>query len=65
MGPALVVMAGLSLLSKWSRYSLPDTRAFLLAARILFYGVVAFTYALQDLFFKYGELRAADDPSAT
>ena len=65
MGPVLAVMAGLLLLSEWPRYSLLDTRAYVLAARVALYGVVAFTYALQALFFKYGDLRTTNDHAGT
>jgi len=52
-----VCVVGISLLSMWTRYSLVDTGGYRLGVRIFAYGLTAFMYALQFLFFQYGELR--------
>jgi hypothetical protein len=59
LGVAAMVVVGISLLSEWSGYSLVDSSAYHLGERIFAYGLAASMYALQALFFEYGELRVA------
>jgi hypothetical protein len=57
LGAAAMVVVGISLLSAWSLYPFVDTGAYHLGVRIFVYGLPASMYALQALFFEYGELR--------
>ncbi len=65
LGAAAMVVVGISLLRAWSRYSLVDTSAYHLGVRIFVYGLPASMYALQALFFEYGELRDESDLTVT
>jgi hypothetical protein len=62
---AQVCVVGISLVSMWTRYSLVDTRGYHVGVRIFAYGLTAFMYALQALFFQYGDLRDENDLTAT
>ena len=58
---AQVGVVGISLVSMWTRYSLVDTKGYHVGVRIFAYGLTAFMYALQALFFQYGDLRDDND----
>jgi hypothetical protein len=56
-----LLVGGVFILSVSSRYSFVNTSAFHLSVRIFAYGLAAFMYGLQALFFQYGELRDESD----
>jgi hypothetical protein len=65
LGAAAMVVVGISLLSAWAVSSFVDTSAYHLGVRIFAYGLAAFMYALQALFFQHGELRDESDVTIT
>jgi ABC-type multidrug transport system permease subunit len=65
LGAAAMVVVGISLLGAWSLYSFVDTSAYHIGVRIFAYRLAASMYALQALFFQYGELRDQNDLTVT